>query len=117
MDDEKLTDARGEIHRLKLNGTKFNVLFTKKGAYRSGDVHPHNQYNLILSGEIEITSRVKDKDVKVIRKPNELIITPKGVAHLFKFTKDTVLLEWWDGDFKAEYYQPYRKIVDESMKK
>jgi len=114
---ETFKDDRGEINKLDIKGTRVNLLYTKKGALRSGDIHPNNQFNVILSGEIEITYRKGNKDVKEIKKPNELIMTPAGVPHLFKFTKDTVLLEWWDGPFKAEYYAPYRKFVDESLKK
>lgn len=42
---------------------------------------------------------------------------PAGVPHLMKFLADTVMLEWWDGPFSAEYYPPYRRLVEESLGK
>ena len=108
-------DSRGEIRRYKVDGMNFNVLLTKAGVFRSGDYHPVRQYDLILKGEFEITLRQKDKDIVVRKGPNELIIIPPNVPHLFKSLTDTVMLEWWGGLFKAKYYRPYRELVEHSF--
>ncbi|MBI5228631.1 hypothetical protein HY991_00865 [Candidatus Micrarchaeota archaeon] len=110
-------DFRGEIRRFEIHGTKFNVLFTKAGYFRSGDYHPVTQYDLMLKGEVEITMRQNDDDVVIKKGPNELIVLPPGIPHLFKALTDTVMIEWWDGPFRAEYYAPYRKFVEEQSKK
>lgn len=43
-----MTDARGEIHNLRMGGVRFNVLVSRAGTMRSGDVHAQTQYDLIL---------------------------------------------------------------------
>jgi len=110
-------DSRGEIRRYEINGVKFNVLITKAGVMRSGDYHPNTQYDLILSGEFEITLRQGDKDVVFRKGPNELIAIPPNTPHLFHSLTDTVMIEWWDGPFEAKYYEPYRKLIDEQLRK
>jgi len=110
-------DSRGRIMKYDINGSRFNVLFTKKGALRSGDFHPAAQFDLVLSGTIEIIQRLGKKSVSRKIKANEMIAIPKDVPHLFKSVTDSVVVEWWDGPFKAQYYKPYRDIVDKQLKK
>ena len=110
-------DIRGEIQKFKVRGAEFNLIFTKKGAYRSGDIHNSAQYDMLLSGGFEITMRKRKKNVKICAGKNQLVIIPKKTPHLFKATKDSIMIEWWDGPFEAKYYRPYRKIVEASIAK
>ena len=116
LNDPVYRDFRGEIRRYEVYGVKFNVLFTKAGAIRSGDYHPVVQYDLILKGEFEITLRQNDKDVVLRKGTNELITIPANVPHLFRSLTDTIMLEWWDGPFEVHYYKPYRKLIEEQFK-
>lgn len=109
-------DGRGEIRRFDINGAKFNIIYTKAGALRSGDVHPNKQFDIILSGEVEITIKKEDKDLMIKKVSNEFVMIEPEVPHLFKFIKDTVMIEWWDGPFQVKYYEPYRKYVEEWFK-
>jgi hypothetical protein len=43
-----MQDIRGEIHNLRMGGVRFNILVSRAGAMRSGDVHAQAQYDLIL---------------------------------------------------------------------
>ena len=113
---ETFSDWRGTIRRMEVDGIKFNVLTTKKGALRSGDLHPNTQFNIILAGAFELTLRQNDKDVVVRKEPGELIIIPPKTPHLYRCLEDSVMLEWWDGQFSMEYYPPYRKFVEEQFK-
>lgn len=117
LSDSIHRDFRGEIRRYETFGVKFNVLFTKKEALRSGDYHPVTQYDLILKGKFEITLRQDDKDVMVRKGANELIVIPANVPHLFKSLTDTVMIEWWSGPFEVQYYEPYRKLIEKQFKK
>ena len=45
-----LRDARGEIHNLKIGAARFNVLASRAGAMRSGDVHRSRQLDLVFRG-------------------------------------------------------------------
>src|SRR3989344_2383346 len=116
LDEPVYRDHRGEIQRHSLGGVKFNALSTKAGVLRSGDYHPNTQYDIILSGEMEITLRQDDKDVIIRKGPNDFIFIPPNVPHLFRALTDTVMIEWWDGEFECKYYKPYRDLIDEQAK-
>lgn len=38
------------------------------------------------------------------------------MAHLFEFLEENYLLEWWDCDFAAWYYEPYRARIAAQFK-
>ncbi|MDD5254414.1 MAG: hypothetical protein PHG05_04965 [Candidatus Nanoarchaeia archaeon] len=113
LDEPIFRDNRGEIRRYEINGFKFNVLYSKKGILRSGDYHPNTQYDFILKGKLEITYRINGKDVKKVYEKNDFIEIKPGIPHLFNFIEDTVMIEWWDGEFKADYFESYRKFIRE----
>jgi dTDP-4-dehydrorhamnose 3,5-epimerase-like enzyme len=108
-------DFRGEIRRFDIGGAKFNVLSSKSGTFRGGDYHPVTQYGLVLKGKFEITLRKGEKDEVVKKGPNELIVIPPNIPHLYKSLTDSVFIEWWDGPFEAEYYEPYRKFMKQQF--
>lgn len=110
-------DIRGRIERMDFKGVKFNIIETKKGFMRSGDLHKNIQFDLILSGKIELWVLVKDITEKTIIGPNQYVVLNPHVPHLFNFIEDTVMIEWWDGPFEAWFYKPYRDIIDEQFKK
>ncbi len=109
-------DVRGEIHRIEAGGFKVNLLFTKRGFMRSGDLHKNIQFDFIYSGKVEIWTREGNRDVKKVYGKNQFIELPPGIPHLCKLWEDCVMAEWWDGPFKAWYYKPYRAIIDEQFK-
>ena len=115
LDSPIQEDSRGKIIRIREGGC-VNVLFTKKGCYRSGDVHSNTQFDVIITGSIELTTLENGKNVTRIIKPNTLLSIGKNTPHLFKFLEDTLLLEWWDSPFDGWYYLPYRKIIDAQSK-
>lgn len=115
--EEVLSDVRGEIHKLALAGARFNVLFSKGFAIRSGDWHICRQFDLVISGEVEIQYGQYEKSKFKTLLPGELFVIPARVPHLFRFQRDTVLLEWWDGPFKAWYYKPYRQEVEKCLRR
>lgn len=110
-------DVRGTINRLDFSGTKINAIFTKKGFMRSGDLHPNIQFDLILSGKIELWTLEKGETIKKILGPNTFVAIGPHVPHLFNFLEDTLMMEWWDGPFEAWFYRPYRDIIDKQFKK
>lgn len=109
------SDRRGEIFINKFKGTEFNVIFTKAGGYRAGDYHPIKQYGIILKGKIKLTLRKKNKDISKQYELNELIVIPPNTPHLFKFITDTVMIEWFGGRYRAQYYEPYRRIIKKQL--
>jgi dTDP-4-dehydrorhamnose reductase len=117
LDEPIYRDSRGEIRRHNINDTKFNILTSKAGSIRSGDYHPSIQFDIILKGEVKITLRKEDKDIEIVKKDNEFISIPENTPHLFEFTKDTVMIEWWDKPFEAKFYEPYREKVLNNIKR
>ncbi len=109
-------DKRGWIKKFNIKGVSFNILYTKKGAMRSGDYHKTAQYDLILSGRWRITMRKRKKDISIIRGPNTVVKIPPKIPHLYKALSDSIMIEWWDGPFEAKYFWPYRKMIEESLK-
>jgi hypothetical protein len=112
LNSSVFSDNRGSIHRLVEGGRSYNLLYTKRGYLRSGDLHTVNQNDLILTGKVELWLRQNDQDIKRIYGPTSLIVIPPAIPHLFRFLEDTVMAEWWDGPFRAWYYRPYRKIIE-----
>lgn len=111
-------DIRGKIERKEFGGNKFNIIETKKGFMRSGDLHKNRQFDLVLSGRIELWTLDKDGATKKeIVSPNQLVVLGKNVPHLFHFLENTVMIEYWDGPFEAWFYKPYRDIIDEQFRK
>ncbi len=109
-------DARGFIQRVKRSGQEVNLLFTKQGFTRSGDLHQNIQYDFIFNGKIELWLRQEDgTDTKQIYGANSFIEIPAGIPHLFNFLEDTFMAEWWSGPFEAWYFRPYRKIIDKGL--
>ncbi len=110
-----LQDARGSIHNLRIGGFRFNVLVSKAGALRSGDVHTTRQHDFIFSGEAQLTTLEYGADVNRRYGAGDHIVIPENTPHLFAFMNDTVMAEWWEGDFDCKYYTPYRDLVAKHM--
>ena len=111
------TDDRGEIHNIKANDKRINILYTKKGYLRSGDIHPNEQCDFIFSGKVKIWTLQSDGSTKITSySAHDFISIPRGVPHVFEFIEDTVMAEWWEPPgFQAWFYRPYRDIVDKKM--
>ena len=111
-----VSDARGSISNLAIGGFRFNVLVSRAGTMRSGDVHRSRQLDMIFSGRVMVTTREHGKDVSRMYHGGQLVVIPAHVPHIFHFLNDTVMAEWWDGAFEARYYRPYRKRVDRALR-
>jgi hypothetical protein len=106
-------DKRGIIWRCKVEGRKFNIIFTEAGVYRSGDFHPNAQHDVLISGKVKVKLMVGERELlRILDIPGQHLRIPHDTPHLFYFDEDTVLCEWWEGEFSAEYYRPYRDIVE-----
>jgi len=104
-------DKRGIISRVDCDSIKFNVMTTKSGYYRGGEIHPNSQFNMVLSGRIDIFYLVDGKNIWQQVMPNTLVIIEPYIPHLFYFVEDSVMLEWWDGPMTGWYYPDFRKYV------
>mmetsp|Transcript_10733 Transcript_10733/g.23787 ORF Transcript_10733/g.23787 Transcript_10733/m.23787 type:complete len:222 (+) Transcript_10733:162-827(+) len=111
-------DDRGEIHNIKVdNKHRINILYTKTGHLRSGDLHPNEQCDFIFSGKVKVWTLAEDGSTNTATYgKHEFISIARGTPHVFEFVEDTVMAEWWEPQgFQAWFYKPYRDIVNKSM--
>jgi hypothetical protein len=109
-------DERGEIHNLLIGDERLNLLHTKAGVMRSGDLHADTQHDFVFTGKVRVwimnEGGITERNVYG---PNQYIEIPPYVPHVFEFLEDTVIAEWWDRPFHSWFYQPYREIVQASF--
>ena len=109
-------DVRGSVHNLRIGEFRFNVLVTKRGCLRSGDVHRAKQFDMLFKGRVRVMTREHGKDVLRQYAAGDLIVIPANVPHLFEAVEDAVMAEWWEsGVFETRYYSPYRRRVDKAL--
>ena len=112
-------DDRGEIHNVRVygNNQRINILYTKAGYLRSGDLHPNEQCDFIFSGRVNVWTLSPCGSTKIdTYTKHDFVKIPRGVPHVFEFVEDTVMAEWWEPQgFQAWFYKPYRDIVDASI--
>lgn len=105
-------DARGAIHNFDVDGVRVNVLVSRAGSERSGDVHRFRQMDAVIKGRVTVVTREGGRDVERTYTTGDSISVPPHVPHLFRFHNDTWMMEWWAGPFEARYYRPYRTSVE-----
>jgi len=110
-------DERGEIHNLQVGTSRINLLFSRKGVMRSGDIHQNTQHDFVFSGRVEVWRlSTQQGTIKTIHQAYEYIQIDPFVPHIFHFLEDTVMAEWWEPQgFYAWFYEPYRKLVQASF--
>jgi hypothetical protein len=126
-------DDRGEIHNVRvgnvyaermgvapstrLQQTRYNILYTKAGVMRSGDLHKVSQHDFVFEGSVRVWLLQKDGTTSSQTYGSySYVCIPPYTPHIFEFVRDTVMAEWWDaGEFCAWFYQPYRELVELSV--
>lgn len=109
-------DARGSVHNLRVGGFRFNVLVTRRGCLRSGDVHKRKQLDMLFKGRVRVLTREGGRDVAREYTAGQLVVIPANVPHIFEALDDAVMAEWWEGGvFETRYYDPYRSRVDAAL--
>ena len=113
-------DGRGLIQKTTLGGLDVNMVHTKAGFMRSGDLHNCTQINFILKGSVTIVMPDKvspGEDREYTHGLFAVIRVPKYTPHILRFDEDTVMAEWWECPFHAYYFAPYRNRVETNNKK
>jgi hypothetical protein len=104
-------DDRGEIHRIRVGQRRMNILFSRTGVMRSGYLHPHDMYDFVVSGKVEVWTLNARGTEKKQYGPREFFKLDPYTPHVLHFLEDTITLEFWEGPFRCWYYHPYRRIV------
>lgn len=104
-------DDRGEIHRMRVGGTRVNMLFSKRDVMRSGYLVLSKTVHFVVSGKVEVWNLTEEGTEKTIYEAHQSFYVEPYVPHILHFLQDTVLLEFWLGPFQCWYYHPYRRLV------
>ena len=123
----QFTDQRGSYLRFEPtdkneNNLYVNVVFSKKGSKRSGDVHKCTQVNHVVFGRVSLTTTKKpfavgegERTIEYFK--DDVIRIQPHVPHIYEFKEDTIFTEKWeheDGspcEFKAWLYEPFRSRI------
>lgn len=108
-------DNRGEIYVIDIGCREILLYFTKKGAKRGGHFHELREYGVVLEGKLERRLMFGDNEEVDILLEGELRVTPPIIPHLVKALTDCWLLEWHGYPTNRVTYEPYRKLVEETM--
>ncbi|MFH0711277.1 MAG: hypothetical protein V1944_01745 [Candidatus Aenigmatarchaeota archaeon] len=112
-------DRRGKMYYFKFKGKNHLIIFSVKGAPRGGHYHRKDQTHIILSGSFFLrVINVKTKKVEVQKKiKSGDVVTIKAYrSHLFVALEDSLMIEYWKGNYKSIDYPPERKIVKDFLK-
>ena len=81
-------DGRGEIHNIQAGNKRINILFTKAGVMRSGDIHKNIQHDFVFEGRVEVWFLEKNgSTTKLIYGAYEYIRVPPLTPHVFHFLR------------------------------
>ena len=84
-------------------GSKFySVLLTHAGHYRGNHIHPNKQSTILLSGKAKYIQKIGDKLITIPMEVGKQIDMEPGVPHILLAEEETLTVEWWDGEFKAD---------------
>ena len=112
------SDIRGTILFCSFGSSSINFVETKKGFSRGGHYHKFKSEHILLRGKIEFKELNLDtnkEQIRILSAPHIISVEP-NIAHLLTALKDTLFLEYFDTEYSAVDYIPYRNIVDEKIK-
>ena len=119
-DSFRFDDARGTYERragFGPGGEYVNIVYTRAGHLRSGDIHVCEQLNLIVFGRATLTQLRRGRETVTQLRGGDVVRIPPHVPHLYAFPVDTLMTEAWrtpDGrpcEFRAWLYAPFRERI------
>ena len=114
------TDRRGHIFKVHVGGGQsINVMTSRPGSLRSGDLHNCTQHDLLIHGKVRLLLKDLQTGIETtlsFRGDRDVISIPARTPHLFQFLEDSLAIEWWDCPFQAWFYRPFRDTLDSSLK-
>jgi len=129
MPQGSFTDNRGSYERHKFgregnHSIYTNLVYTRKGHMRSGDLHKCEQVNFMIWGRAKLTQLIRGEERETMLHQGDVAVIPPHIPHLYFFEEDTLMTEIWRQkqthlpcSFKAWYYKPFRdRIPTETLK-
>jgi quercetin dioxygenase-like cupin family protein len=113
---KEVSDSRGVGYVLRFGSQEVLVFEIKAGKLRGGEIHSGPQYSVCVYGSIEVVLKQNGKCNVSLLSAGSVIIIPKNTPHLFRALEDSVFVEWKKPGVETEYYDPFRRIVEEQFK-
>lgn len=117
-DSFRFEDARGAYERRSFAGGEYvNLVYTRAGFLRSGDIHKCEQLNHIVFGRGTLTQLRRGRETVTHLRGGDVARIPPHVPHLYAFHDDSLMTEAWrnpDGtpcEFRAWLYKPLRDRI------
>ena len=119
-DSFRFEDARGAYERragFGAGGEYVNIVYTRAGHKRSGDIHQCEQLNLVVFGRATLTQLRRGRETVTQLRGGDVARIPPHVPHLYEFLDDSLMTEAWrkpDGspcEFLAWLYKPFRDRI------
>lgn len=88
------TDARGTITNLLAHEIRHVALiYSTPGSVRGNHFHRKDRhYTYLISGKASYQQRIKDELEETQLLPGDLLYTPAGVPHVFRFDEHSIFL-------------------------
>jgi dTDP-4-dehydrorhamnose 3,5-epimerase-like enzyme len=116
--NKSVSDVRGTILFCSFGKSTINFVETKKGFSRGGHYHEFKSDHILLRGKIEfkeLNLSTNMEKIRILSAPCTVSVEP-NIAHLLTALEDSLFLEYFDTEYFAIDYFPYRNIVDEKIK-
>jgi len=114
---KSFSDVRGIILFCSFGKSSLHFVKTKKGFSRGGHYHKFKSDHILVKGKIEFKKLNLDTNVEhvyVLSAPCDISVDP-NTAHLLTSLEDSLFLEYFDTEYSAINYLPYRNIVNEKI--
>lgn len=116
-------DSRGQIFAIENNGKEIASIETyTKDAPRGGHFHPFPEDKIVFTGSINyhLLDPKTKKEAIALLKTGDRIVVPPNHPHMFvgvdEHSAFFVIKTPDSENYKATYYAPYRKKIDEFLK-
>ncbi len=106
-----LDDDRGSMFLFLYQEREFKLCEIKQGKARGGDIHPEaEQYDLVVHGKVELREMTANGERISILHEKDLATIERSIPHVLIALQDSLIIEWRNGPFTREIYEPYRKM-------
>jgi len=108
---EKITEA-GVLYNLDIQGKKYYLFSSKKGSYRGGKCRNVSKTWTVLEGNVTSITHEDGKDKEEICTEGSVQTVKENIPHLLYFNEDSVVIEWWSGEYAEEKFEPFYNRKD-----
>jgi hypothetical protein len=115
--NKSVSDIRGIILFCSFGKLIIHFVETKKGFSRGGHYHKFKSDHILLRGKIEfkeLNLATNIEQIRVIHAPFTMSVDA-NTAHILTALEDSLFLEYFDSEYSAIDYLPYRKIVNKKI--